>query len=102
MATGPRVIQIRSRAVAGIVEGVNDTAVAFYIAVLAGEVSERIDGAGEAIHTGVVVLTAGFATGVVSPILVTWCVIRAVWYVGECTEVVVEGMVLLHHDDDVV
>jgi hypothetical protein len=98
------VIQIGSRAVAGVVEGVYDAAVTFYIRVRACEVSERIDAAGQTVHAGVVVLTAASLTvfPVLPVFLVTGAVIRTPGNVGERAEIVVEGMILLHHDDDVI
>jgi len=90
-------------------ERVHKAAVTFHVPVFAVEGTERVHRTGEAVDTGVVVLVAGASTlssllssTLSSLFLATGSVIRTSRHVGERTKIVVEGMVLLHHDDDVI
>ena len=83
-------IEIGAGAIFQLVKCVYGAAVVIQIRIRASEVAMRVDGAGEPIHTTMIVLRAGAA------MVWTHGVVR------QRTEVVVERMVLLHHDNYVV
>src|SRR5258708_17221632 len=84
MTPRPGVIQIRSRAVARLVESAYDSAVVVQVGIRASEVPARIDGAGQTIDTTVIAVLAGAA------------MIRAGGGVRQCGAVGIERMSLLH------
>jgi hypothetical protein len=87
----PRVIEVGTGAAAVVVKGENRAAVVIEVGVEAGDVAGLVGFAGKAVDTVVVILAAA----------VEFMVIRAAGRVGQCAEVIVEGMVLLHDHDHV-
>jgi len=92
VAALPVVLEVRPGAVVGIVEGENGAPIVVNIRVGAGVIAGGIPLAPEPIDAGVI---SGRACSAAT-------VIRRAAGVGEHAKVVVEGMILLHHDDDVV
>ena len=94
--------EVRADTAACVVKNRNNLAVFIGVAVRAGKVAADVEVAGESIDAGVVIFRAAGSTVVAIKADVTvGLVIRTPWGQGESTKVVVEGMVLLHDDDDV-
>ena len=85
-------IQIRPDAEALLVERVDHAAVVVEVRVCACEAAVRIDPAAQSVDAAVVVLRAEAESAVIRPS----------GHVGQRPEVVVEGAILLHDDDDVI
>src|SRR5262249_14855415 len=83
-----------------IMESQDRVSVVVNVRVEAGQVARVIFDTGESIHTAMVIFPA--TTIVTVPIAVSVSrVIRTVRRISQRPKVVVKGMILLHHDDDV-
>ena len=90
----PRVIEVRSDTAAGLMEGEDLGAVVVEVGIKTVESAGGVGETGEAIDATVIV---GIAA--VSPARI---MIRRAWSVRQRAEIVVEGMIFLHDDDDVI
>jgi hypothetical protein len=96
------VVEIRTNTASRVVKDFDGLAILVGVAVGADEVAADVEVAGESIDAGVVVFRATSGAVVVIAFAVTSrLVIGASGGEGEDAEVIVEGMVLLHDDDDV-
>ena len=96
----PAVIEIGNDAAAVVVEGEHDAVVVVAVGV---EADQLVVGgeAGQPVDAAVIVLAAAVVVAIAIPIAARM-VVGAARRIGERAEVVVERMVLLHHDDDVI
>ncbi|MDX6464856.1 MAG: hypothetical protein QOE55_8553 [Acidobacteriaceae bacterium] len=102
MGGEPAVVEVGADAAARVVKDGDDLAVFIDVAVRADEVAADVELAGESVDAGVVIFRA--AGSVVAAIVVTvmlGLVIGTTRRQCEGSEVVIEGVVLLHDDDDV-
>ena len=102
MGGEPAVVEIGADAAARVMKDGDDLAGFIFVAVGADEVAADVEVAGESVDASVVVF--GAARGVVAATLVTvmlGLVIGTTRSECEGSEVVIEGVVLLHDDDDV-
>src|SRR2546427_9225918 len=85
-------VKIGNHAPAGFVKGLDHRAVVVGIGIRTSEFACGIYLANQAIDALMVLRQAGAVS----------VVIRAPWRIGKRAEVVVKGMIFLHHDDDVI
>jgi hypothetical protein len=85
-------VKVGKHATAGAVERIHRAAIVIHIAVAASQAAATADRASKAVDALVIAAGAGSVS----------IVIRAAGSISERPKIIVEGVIFLHHDDDVV